>query len=266
MNTFYIRLRLLSPLQIGAGALGMIEKSLLYIPGNVIWGAFTNTLTQMLYGTPAAGDYVTVGNEVSSGKISSFFPELGGNRYVPHIPKQCWITEKGSPQNISFAEMDSLLLTSVTSTAIDPACMSAGAGTLHATDLINYFYKDLDSGKINPVFFSGYMELPEKICDVKIDAETVSRIFTCSRIGGSRKRGWGRCAVEKVTLEQYENFGFISSREGKLLTADLEFDGTQKVCGEIRLISRREYDAEKGSGRKFASAKLFWSTGSMIYE
>jgi hypothetical protein len=244
----------------------MIEKSLLYIPEKVIWGAFTNTLTQMLYGTPAAEDYVTVGNLVCSGRISTFFPELAGTRYIPNIPGRYWSAENGSGKNISFAEMDTLLLTSVTSTAIEPEHMSAGAGTLHATDLVNYFYKDLNSEKIHPVCFSGYMELPDRICDMKIDAETINRIFGCSRIGGSRKRGWGRCIVEKVSLEQYENFSFLPCEGGKLLTADLEFNGQQKVYGEIRLISRREYDAEKGSGRKFASAKLFWSTGSVLYE
>ena len=266
MNTFYIRLRLLSPMQIGAGSLGMIEKSLLYIPEKVIWGAFTNTLTQMLYGTPAAEDYVTVGNAVYSGRISSFFPELENIRYIPNIPERCWIAENNNSKSIPFAEMNSLLMTSVTSTALDSERVSAGTGTLHAVDLINYFYKDWRNEEIKQMNFSGYMELPEKICDIKIDGEVIKKIFACSRIGGSRKRGWGRCMVEKVALEQYENFSFLSFPGGKLLTADHEFDCSQKVCGEIRLISRREYDAEKGSGRKFASAKLFWSTGSVIYD
>lgn len=268
MNTFYICLRLLSPMQIGAGALGMIEKSLLYIPDRVIWGAFTNTLTQILYGTPAADDYVNVGKAVESGRISTFFPELDGIRYIPVIPDRCWISEKDENRSISFAEMESLLLTSVTSTAIDPSLMAAGMGTLHATDLINHRCRRMEDDKVSPVYFSGYMELPGKIGDMVIDSDMIKKVFSCSRLGGSRKRGWGMVAVEEIRVEKYENFSSLSCLGGKLLTADLGFDAAveQKVCGDIRLVSRREYDAEKGSGKKFASAKLFWSTGSMIYE
>ncbi len=46
LTTYTITLKLKSPLQIGAGTLGMIEKTELFIPGRVLWGAFVSTIVQ----------------------------------------------------------------------------------------------------------------------------------------------------------------------------------------------------------------------------
>ena len=155
MNTFAIRLKLISPMQIGAGSLGMIEKTHLYIPPRVIWGAFTNTLTQFIFGNPADDDYVKVGKAVETGKISSFFPEIEGRRIIPVTPEQKWISEDGT-RSFPDGLVNSMFLSSVTSTAIDPRWMAAKRATLHATDLIQPFMTSSEPGKYIPVFFSGY--------------------------------------------------------------------------------------------------------------
>ena len=266
MNTFFIRFRLLSPMQIGAGSLGMIEKSLLYIPGKIIWGAFTNTLTQMIAAPPRPEDYLRIGAALDFRRISTFFPDIDGRRMMPVIPEQKWICSDGG-NSISFRCMNAALMTSTSATAIAPGWMAAARGTLHASDLISPYRTD-SAGNRFPVCFSGFMEFPDSIDGLPLDPETIRRVFDSARIGGGRKRGWGRIRVDSLERQaaSYEGYQQIALPGGRLLTADMAFSPDLRVSGEIRLVSRREYDPQAGSGHHFSEPELVWSAGSMIYD
>ena len=264
MNTFFIRFHLLSPMQIGAGSLGMIEKTLLCIPGRVIWGAFTNTLTLSLFPAPRPDDYVQVGSGLDSRRISTFFPEIDGDRMLPVIPDRKWICP-GKAAGISFSAMNAALMTSAAATAIAPDWMAAARGTLHASDLISPVRTD-KNGRV-PVVFSGYMEIPNSICGQSMDSDAVRKVFDSARIGGGRKRGWGRISADTVEpVSGYDGYQQVAVPGGRLLTADMPFSPSLRVSGEIRLLSRREYDPDNGSGQRFSASELVWSAGSMIYD
>ena len=266
MNTFFIRFHLLSPMQIGAGSLGMIEKTLLYIPPKVIWGAFVNRLTQMIFQNPDGNHFIQVGNAVDVGGISTFFPEIDGVRMLPVIPDRKWIDPEHPEFCLSFSEIQSSMMTSMASTAIAPEQMAAARGTLHAVDLINSCAADR-SGNMIPVSFSGYMSLSDNILESEIDDSLIRKVFDSSRIGGGRKCGLGRIMTDTVELVSgYDGFRQIPIPGGTLLTADMPFSPELNVSGEIRLISRREYDPSAGSGQHFSDPQFVWATGSVIYD
>ena len=148
------------------------------------------------------------------------------------------------------------MLTSAASTSIAPDQMAADRGTLHATDLIRPWIADLSGKKESPLCFSGYIRLPDAVAGRELDESVIRLVFDASRIGGGRKRGWGRVrtvAVERT--DEYDGLRSIRIPGGELLTADMEFSP-----------SRREYDPVSGSGHRFTPATLVWSTGSVIYD
>jgi hypothetical protein len=231
-NRWRLTLRLRSPLQIGAGTLGMVEKTELFIPGRVLWGALTNTLVQLHAPRPVRPDHFTaVGEQLveNGAHFGTLFPVTGGvedawrPRYCADESTRLWFRGKESTEeSISEQALRQRLIVSHTSTPYDPLrgmydLVATGVpiavsgdetgddgndddpGMLHATDLIAPRHRE-DAGRVlHPTCFTGYLDLPEfiNIGDVRIpfDEVLMRRVAGALRLGGGRRRGWGEVAL-----------------------------------------------------------------------
>ena len=280
MGVFRIVFKACSPIQIGAGALGMIERTELFVPGRVIWGALTASLVRSFFPSPRGEFYEEAGTELKKGRFSTFFPCLPVtdrdstlHRMNPCLPEHTFVAEDQPGLALDRDEVESLLCGSSASTALDPARMAAAEGTLHSTDLILPVWRVADGrGARHATTFSGYLELPEQIhaggSDIPMDEAGLRACFSCMRIGGGRRNGWGVVApvsVERVS--SYDGFESIPWKGGRLLTAEtpVEPDG-HRVEGRTLLRSFREYDNVRGSGHRFSKARMVWRTGSVVYD
>lgn len=280
MGVFRIVFKACSPIQIGAGSLGMIERTLLFVPGRVIWGALTDSLVRSLFPSPRGEFYEEAGTELKKGRFSTFFPcftieenDSALHRMIPCIPEHAFIAEDQPEVKLDQGEAEYRLCGSSASTALDPTRMAAKDGHLHSTDLILPFWNPKDrTQKKHPTTFSGYLELPGQIraggADIPLDEARLRKCFSRMRIGGGRKNGWGVIAPVSVeTVSSYDGFESIPWKGGRLLTAECPVAADDhRVDGRAVLLSCREYDPIRGSGQRFTAAKMVWRTGSVIYD
>lgn len=283
MTTFYIEFAAAAPLQVGAGSLGMIELCQCHIPGRVIWGALVNTLCGQFFTRPDDHIYRSVGEAIPSTAISTFFPLLPKDprkprrdelhRFIPCFPLGKHLAEDNPAISILSADVRSMMLSSIASTAVSPLLLSATDETLHSNDLIAP-YLNLGA-KVHdrfPSTFAGYLELPEQIIvnsvAITIDAELLHDLFATMRIGGGRKRGWGIIRPLKISLQNAPHRGYQAipyNSSAQLLTSEQPVSANDHADGRARLQSFREYDPELGFGRRFTTPAMVWQIGTVIY-
>lgn len=283
MTTFYIEFAAAAPLQIGAGALGMIELCQCHIPGRVIWGALVNSLCSLLFTRPDDHIYRSVGEAISVDAISTFFPLLPKkprkprrdelHRFIPCFPLGEHLAADNPAIRIPSADVRSMMLCSIASTAVSPQLLSATDETLHSNDLIApYLNLGANVRDRFPSSFAGYLELPEQITvnnvAITIDAALLHELFTNMRIGGGRKRGWGIIRPLKISPQStpYRGYRAIAyNGDAQLLTSEKTISATDRADGRARLQSFREYDPELGFGRRFTAPEMVWQIGTVLY-
>mgnify|MGYP003971631371 CR=1 FL=1 len=274
-----LTLRLLSPMQIGAGTLGMIEKTELFIPGRVLWGALTNMLTRQLCHRPTGREFLAIGSALGKdgSRTGTLFPSTDGGKSVwrPRFSAndRVWINSHDLDPRLD-GDMRRLLATSVASNSTDPTRMVTDDRSLHSTDMISDLFRGKD-GKIHPVCFKGTVELPETLSvagqDVRLDGSVITTALNAARLGGGRKRGWGQ--IEVIALETTDVTGDLHTEplpNGKgtwLLTANCAVAaGHGNALGRAFLAVHRQYDNTngKGYGRSHTSARLCWEIGTLL--
>ena len=165
-------LRLLSPMHIGHGEVGNIQRTRPYVLGRVLLGALTSRLTRDRFQGQGPADrfdqYHSVGEEVhASLAFTYFYPTTD-----PHGAVKIWPWD---------AEFQSKFLTTYAGTALVYPDKSADEGTLHETEFIPP--RTLDSGQ--QVYLAGYVfargGAPQWISALR-------RV----QLGGERGYGWGR--------------------------------------------------------------------------
>jgi len=184
--------RLRSLLHIGCGRVGNLQRTRLYVPGRVLWGALTMRLTRdAANGTgPAADsqDYKRVGDEVHRCLgYTYFYPAARtGKTYQIAWP---WADER---------EFSRRFLSSYCGTALDYPQQSAATGMLREVEFISP--TTLDTGE--PVFLAGYV--------FERDGCPLAWKDACKRlqIGGERGYGWGDLelmeAVEQIDEDLFD--------------------------------------------------------------
>lgn len=144
---YQVILQLCSPLHIGCGKIGNLQRTRPYITGRVIWGALTMRLTRDMAKSGAAADdsriYQEVGEQVHRNlAFTYFYPALlSGNTYQVNWP---WEQEN------SFRYR---FLGSYAGTALSYPQKSAVRGMLREAEFISP--RTLDKGE--PVFLLGYI-------------------------------------------------------------------------------------------------------------
>ena len=175
-TAYRVVLRLRSPMHIGRGKVGNVQRTRSYVTGRVLWGALTERLTRDHFrGKGPATDskqYANVSATVHSKlAFTYFYPTTSKDGQVP-----LW------PWDDGFAAR---FLSTYPSTALVYPQQSAEEGTLHEVECL--VPHTLDEGK--PVYLVGYLFAKDGATDWQ---SALTRV----QLGGERGYGWGR--VEPV--------------------------------------------------------------------
>ena len=177
--------RLRSPLHIGCGKVGNLQRTRPYVTGRVLWGALTMRLKRdAANGRGPATDsqeYQRVREEVHrSLAYTYFYPATKTERaYDVAWP---WLDE---------GRFRRRFLSSYSGTALSYPQQSAGAGMLHEVEFISP--RTLDMGE--PVFLIGYV-FEKEACPLAWK-EACKRL----QLGGERGYGWGD--LERVEVSEH---------------------------------------------------------------
>lgn len=263
---YKVTLQLCSPLHMGYGKIGNLQRTRTYITGRALWGALTMRLTRDKVGSGASANnsimYQNIGKQVSQSlAFTYFFPALrSGNTYQIVWP---WAEE---------GDFRRRFMSSYAGTALDYSQQTASFGMLHETEFISP--RALDSGE--PVFLQGYI-FEKKTCDLSWQS-ALQRL----QLGGERGYGWGDVKVVDI----YENKGsnlfdteiYIQNREeapavclpasAKLLAHTIA-DGVAAE-GEVEPLVGREWRSNQAHnnyvGQHIEFVDLCFTPGSILNE
>ncbi|MGC9529166.1 MAG: hypothetical protein ACP5G2_00900 [Candidatus Bipolaricaulaceae bacterium] len=265
-RAYQVVLRLRSPLHIGWGKVGNLQRTRPYVTGRVLWGALTARLArdQVPPGKPATAPdlYEAMGQQVH--QLLAFTYLFTTTWQDGHV--DIWPWEKGFSHQF---------LSTYASTALIYPQQSAAEGTLHEVECISP-HTPVDG---RPVYLTGYIFAQE-------DAPEFSSTLHRLQLGGERGYGWGR--VEQVKCQEWDSeqpiFGqytFHHSRWPPVLTAvkeakllahalavDFNDDGlrraVQHVDGPIEPLVGRETKAGGRFGEQVSHAHICYVPGSNV--
>ncbi|MCL6430804.1 MAG: CRISPR-associated protein [Anaerolineae bacterium] len=265
-KAFSLALRLLSPVHIGAGAEGNLQRTRPYVTGKALWGALTARLARDC--PDLRGDYAEAGRRVHAELALSYLYPTGGEE------KPLW------PWGQTADAFRWRFLGSVASTAIDPSAGGAHEGSLHEIEHISPVTRDAQ-----PVILRGYIfcaegsQLPWP--------EVLPRL----QLGGERGYGWGRVEVERLEEVGSERvlFGMYDADPGSwppvvtargrgdgeawLLAHALAVDvedpgGPRRACsglsGPVEPLVGRETGAAGAFGARLSPVRVAWVPGTPV--
>lgn len=169
-NMYRVVLRLRSPLHIGRGKVGNVQRTHGYVTGRVLWGALTERLTRDAARGPATDSqlYQKMGEMVHDSLAFTYFYATTDKEGGTAGP---WPWED---------DFRSRFLSTYASTALTYPQQSAEEGSLHEVECI--VPKALDGGA--DVYLTGYVFEGE-------DAPDWQSALQRLQIGGERGYGWG---------------------------------------------------------------------------
>ena len=196
-NGYCVVLRLRSPMHIGAGKVGNLQRTRPYVAGRNLWGALTARLARDgdPQGKPAPEEYKAMGCRVHEELAFTYLyltaDSQGCQPLFPHLDTQGnwgygW-DGSGAPQ-MDASAFRYLFLSTYASTALDYTAYSAQEASLHEVEcLVPHTRND------RPVYLTGYVFQREG-SDLNWQ-EALNRL----QIGGERGYGWGRVEVAALT-------------------------------------------------------------------
>lgn len=199
-RNYEVILRLRSPLHMGRGAVGNLQRTRSYIVGRALWGALTMRLTrdQTPDGVPATDsqDYRKIGDQVhSSLKFTYFYPSLQSANGIQVV----WPWQNESAFRRRF-------LSSYAATALTYPQQGAAEGLLHEVEFISAH--TVDTGEA--VYLKGYV-FEAADCSLRWQSA-----FQRLQLGGERGYGWGQVELVSVTpAAQKALFGSVATFEGE---------------------------------------------------
>ena len=243
-QAYRVVLRLRSPLHIGHGKVGNLQRTRPYVTGRTFWGALTMRLTRdACHGRgPATNSqqYYRFGDQVHSLlAFSYFYPALKSNNHEGHSVQWPW-------DNLS--EFRRRFLSSYAGTSLSYPAQSATEGSLHEVEFISP--RTLDTGE--PVFLTGYV-FEKDGCTLKWQ-----EAFRRLQLGGERGYGWGD--VELVGIKELDAdkhlFGDLATFDrdrdrpsihlprGERLLAHAVAEGLS-VAGGVEPLVGREWQSDR---------------------
>jgi hypothetical protein len=249
-TAYKVVLRLLTPLHVGAGQLGNVQRTRPYVTGKALWGALTARLTRD--DLALAGDYVAVGRCVDE--------ELAFSYFYPAVGEEVDLWPWSDPDEFAWR-----YLGSHAGTALDYDRNTAEEGSLHETEFIAATARGGRS-----VHLVGYI-FEQAGCSLPWRA-AVSRL----QVGGERTCGWGRVEPKAVELVAEPLFGLyrmsldgerplLHLHEGSRLLAHTLAVGEGAVAAEGRLaplVGRETREADR-HGQRVSAAGVYWEPGAV---
>lgn len=253
-TVYKVTLRLLTPLHVGAGQVGNVQRTRPYLTGKTLWGALTARLTRDF--PDLGGDYGVVGRQANDGLAFTYF--------YPTVESEAEIKWPWGKTSDEFAWR---YLNTYASTALDYSHNSAEDGSLHEVEFIAP--KTRDGAQ---VYLAGYI-FERAGCTLKW-RDVLPRL----QLGGERTYGWGRVAEMPVELAVGTIFGqwdvvLDSDRPGlravnpaSLLAHTLAHGphALNNVNGAIEPLVGRETRHAHEHGKELAHAQVCWAPGACV--
>lgn len=265
-NVYQVIFRLRSPLHIGCGKVGNLQRTRPYLTGRVLWGALTMRLTRdAAQGRGPATDsreYRRVGEQVhQSLAFTYFYPALRpGDGY-----RVAWPWQNESTFRHRF-------LGSYASTALSYPQQSAAEGMLHEVEFVSPHA--LDTGEV--VFLKGYV-FEKEGCALGWKS-ALKRLQT----GGERGYGWGDVELVDIrgsTNEYLFDGPAIFKGDGNVPTIHLSGDGhllahtkatDLPIAGDVEPLVGREWRSDNlhrpHVGQHVAFSNICFVPGSVTFQ
>jgi len=273
-QTYRLVFRLESPLHVGWRKTGNLMQTRPYLPGRVLWGAVTASLTQWL----GEVDYAALGEWACDHlRFGYFF--LARDPDKPLYP--VYLTTHKQPgidygqEEMPEAEFERRFLSSLTSTAIAHEANAAQEGSLHE---VEFLVSSLALGQ--PVYLVGHLftqSSNEVICQendiVARGLSLYEQVMASLRVGGERRYGFGRLMLCRNQCEKTDKlFDYRTDQQNgnlcvtipvqKPLLAHAIADSTN-VKGSSEPVVSREWVPRHGPGRQVTSLGLCYVPGSI---
>lgn len=273
--------RLKSPLHVGFHKVMHFFRTRPYVPGKLLWGAITAKLTSIL----GINDYQKVGDFLKKAiRFGYLYPYVEEKLYFPQY------TEKGLKFGSLFQnEFEKKYITSMASAAIETESLTAEEGMLHEVEFINPYTIDNRS----PVFMKGFIWIrgfsENGINLLKKDTLIITyngtkvdfkeELANQFQLGGERRYGFGLVKLgefNKISNNRINELpGEWNERNGEVyitvnatnpVWAHVRCCNNINIKGNIEALVGRDWDIDKGAGRKLTSNGLFWCPGSIVCE
>ncbi|GAB4533699.1 MAG: hypothetical protein Kow0063_15970 [Anaerolineae bacterium] len=265
-RAFEVILRLCSPLHIGCGKVGNLQRTHPYVTGRVLWGALTMRLTRDAFqgrgGATDSSQYREIGDQVHRDLAFTYlYPALKSDAgYQVEWP---WDNESTFRRRF---------LSSYQGTALSYPQQSAAEGMLHEVEFISP--NTLDTGEI--VFLKGYVFEKQ---DCTLNWQTALKRL---QMGGERGYGWGDVqAVQTLEVQNNHLFdGQITFKDdndrpiiclpedGRLLAHTLADD--LPVSGDVEPLVGREWRSDaprrRFAGQYVAFSDICFAPGSVALQ
>ncbi|NJR48383.1 MAG: hypothetical protein HC780_01340 [Leptolyngbyaceae cyanobacterium CSU_1_3] len=259
-KAYRVVFKLKSPVHIGCGKVGNVQRTRPYVTGRVFWGALTMRLTRdAISGTATdSSQYKTFGDKVNEQLAYTYF-------YL--ATKENGVYQIQWPWGDEESLFRRRFLSSYTSTALMYLQQAADEGLLHEVEFLSP--RTLDEGE--QVYLVGYV-FEKEGCDLKW-RDACKHL----QLGGERGYGWGdvKC-VEIKPLENHDLFeeqvtfngdGDSPTIQAKRLLAHASSTGIT-ATGEIEPLVGREWrsneSTNKYAGQYVAFSDLCWVPGSVV--
>jgi hypothetical protein len=241
--------RLLSPLCVGAGRVGNLQRTRGYVPGKVLWAALTSKLARAL-GRPRADQYIEMGRRVSEMfRFGYLYPALAeGPEYRVSRP---W-----------DPDFDYRFLSSYASTALKEDTASAEDGSLHETEFISPQAEPLteDDGA-SPVYLKGQVWVQGE--GVPGWQEAVREL----QIGADRGYGWGRVVLASELSDGTPEEPRWELPKGTELESHLdESTAGNSISGNLEVLVGWERNNSGGHPWRVSQPRLCYRPGSKVKE
>lgn len=258
-KAYRVVFKLKSPMHIGCGKVGNVQRTRPYVTGRVFWGALTMRLTRDAHEgkgpATASRQYECYGKKVCEQLAFTYFYTTDKEDYRVDFP---WENESQFRRRFS---------SSYTSTALVYPQQAADEGLLHEVEFISP--RTLDEAK--QVYLVGYV--------FEIEGCTLSWKEACQRLqlGGERGYGWGdvQCveaeAIAKTDplfnqnyhWEERDGFVTIQTSENSSLLAHMATENGS-ATGEIEPLVGREWKVANQAGESVEFSGFCWIPGSKV--
>jgi hypothetical protein len=265
-RAYKIVLRLHSPLHIGRGKVGNLQRTRPYVAGRNLWGALTARLTRDGHpqGTPDPKAYAEMGERVHA--------ELAFTYLYPTTSKEGAVERWPWDNDFRYR-----FLSTYAGTALNYATTSAEEASLHEVECIVPYTRD--EGK--PVYLSGYLFQHE---DSDLDwQDALDRM----QIGGERGYGWGDVRKEEISklgsgsvlLFDMNHIAHLDASKVRVeLAADqpvlahalaVDFNNDHRaisvgIQGSVEPLVGRETTPDNRFGVRLSAARICYAPGARI--
>jgi hypothetical protein len=242
-KAYRVVFKLKSPMHIGCGKVGNVQRTRAYVTGRIFWGALTMRLTRDATNEAAtdSSQYKVFGDKVNRQLAYTYFYPATKKSKENHQDYQIDYPWKNESQ---FRHR---FLSSYTSTALVYPQQAADEGLLHEVEFLSP--RTLDEGK--QVYLIGYVFKKED-CTLKWQD-------ACQRLqmGGERGYGWGMVELIDKPVETQDVFDgqavFNGSGDTPIIQSERLLAHTSatdlSATGEIEPMVGREWRSSNSTNR-----------------